>query len=162
MLPSLVSRNMMENRNSPNKVRTSGMTRFNKSGQAEDAIGQYEVICALGSIGDSGRGLSSSRNRQVAVACGVGRGKLVLAAKIALYLRQPVEGQKKLHSAIEPVKNDYTIASILTCNNSRLQRADDAPRKCYRRLQISSHICSQKLLKLISYILAPGLLYRKA
>ena len=140
----------------------SDMTGFNKSRQAKAAIDQYEVIFALGSIWDGGRGLSSSRNRQVAIARGAGRAKLVFAAKIALYLRQPVEGPKKLHSAIETVKYDYTIASVLMCNNSRLQRADDEPRKCYRRLQISSHICSQKFLKLISYLLAPGLLYRKA
>ena len=162
MLPSLVSGNMMENRNLPNKVRVAGMTRFNKSGQTKAAIDQYEVVCALGSIGNSGRGLPSSGKRQRAVARGAGRAKLVFAAKIALYLRQLVEGPKKLQSAIETVKNDYTIASVLMCNNNRLQRADDEPKKCYRRLQISSHICSQKLLKLTGYVLAPGLLNRKA
>jgi hypothetical protein len=110
----------MENRNSANNVRMSGMTRFNRSSQAKAPIDQYAVICALGSIWDGGLGLFLTRNRQVAIARGAGRPKLVFAAKIALYLRQPVEGQKELHSAIEPVKNDYTIASVLMCNNSRL------------------------------------------
>ena len=86
----------MENRSSANNVRMSGMTRFKRSGQAKAAIDQYEVICALGSIGGSGRGLSSRRNRQVAIAGGAGRANLVFAAKIALYLGQRVEGQKKL------------------------------------------------------------------
>lgn len=138
------------------------MTWFDKSGQATATIDQYEVICASGSIGGWRLGTVLKSEPASGRCPWRGSSETRFRSEDCFVPPSTRRGSEKTAFNNKTVKNDYTVASVLMCNYSRLHRADDEPGKCYRRLQISSHVCSQKFLKLISYILAPGLLYRKA
>jgi len=140
----------------------SNMTRHNKSRQARVAIGQDGLVCSLARVKCDRPLLSQSQKRQVAVADNTDGAQLIFAAKFTQFLRSLVERTKKPYSVIETVRNDYTFAAVFMCNNSWLRRAAEESSKCHQRLHVPDEIDRKKPLKSTGYILAPGLLYRKA